>query len=246
MYGKLFVQMYDGTLATRGPWQALITFQQFIILSDRTGMVDMTAESISRRTTIPLDIIKIGITALEQPDSESRTPDLEGRRIVRLSELREWGWRIVNYEHYRGVRSQEERREYMRNYQRKRRAEDVNNPVNNVNNVSEFNQSSKQEAVSSKHLDSEPLESVRPKLAQARPKKKINGEHRATRITSDWWLPDDWKQWAVDAHHLDPQRVVRISLGFRDYWVAVPGSKGCKLDWQATWRNWVRKECGDA
>ncbi|KCV26214.1 hypothetical protein L489_3914 [Bordetella bronchiseptica 00-P-2730] len=22
----------------------------------------------------------------------------------------------------------------------------------------------------------------------------------------------------------------------------MPGAKGCKLDWLATWRNWVRKE----
>lgn len=27
---------------------------------------------------------------------------------------------------------------------------------------------------------------------------------------------------------------------FRDYWAAKPGSGGCKLDWPATWRQWVR------
>lgn len=139
--------MYDGTLGTAGPWQALVTFQQLIILADRDGVVDMTAEAIARRTTIPTDIIKIGITALEQADPDSRTPDEDGRRIIRLSDDREWGWRIVNYVKYRNIRSQEERREYMRNYQRERRAKnyDVNNDVNNVSNV---NQSSKQYAVS--------------------------------------------------------------------------------------------------
>jgi len=148
MYGKLFAQMYDGTLGTQGPWQALVTFQQFIILADREGIVDMTAEAIARRTTIPLDIIKIGISTLEQPDPHSRTPDEDGRRIVRLSDDREWGWRVINYIHYRNIRSQEERREYMRNYQRQRRA--VGNRVNkSVNKVSNVNQSSKQYAVSS-------------------------------------------------------------------------------------------------
>ena len=29
---------------------------------------------------------------------------------------------------------------------------------------------------------------------------------------------------------------------FRDYWVAMPGAKGTKLDWPATFRNWVRAE----
>lgn len=121
MYGKVFSSMYDGTLATRGPWQALVTFQQFIVLADMKGIVDMTADAIARRTTIPLDIIKIGITALEQSDSESRSPDLDGRRLARLSDTREWGWQIVNYAKYRAIRSAEERREYMANLMRERR-----------------------------------------------------------------------------------------------------------------------------
>lgn len=149
MYGKLFAQMYDGTLATKGPWQAMVTFQQMIILADRGGIVDMTREAIARRTTIPADIINVGITALEQTDNESRTPAEDGKRIVRLSAERDWGWQIVNYEHYRNIRSQEERREYMRLYQQKRRAA----CKLDVNNVSNVNQSSKQEAVSSKHKD---------------------------------------------------------------------------------------------
>lgn len=28
---------------------------------------------------------------------------------------------------------------------------------------------------------------------------------------------------------------------FRDYWAALPGQKGVKTDWPATWRNWVRR-----
>lgn len=114
--------MYDGTLGTKGPWQALVTFQQLVILADEQGVVDMTPEAVARRTTIPVEIIKAGIIALEQPDPDSRTPDLDGRRIVRLSDDREWGWRIVNYLHYRAIRTAEERREYMKNYQRERRA----------------------------------------------------------------------------------------------------------------------------
>lgn len=29
---------------------------------------------------------------------------------------------------------------------------------------------------------------------------------------------------------------------FRDHWTAKPGKDGVKLDWLATWRNWVRGE----
>lgn len=130
MYGKLFEQMYDGTLCTHGPWEALVTFQQLIILSDKDGVVDMTPEAISRRTTIPLEVIKTGLQRLSEPDPESRTPDEEGRRIAFLSDSRAWGWRIVNYIKYRTIRTAEDRKQYMRNYQRQRRA--VNKPVNKL------------------------------------------------------------------------------------------------------------------
>ena len=122
MYGKLFAQMYDGTLGTEGPWEALVTFQQMIVLADQDGTLDMTPEALSRRTTIPLEIIRKGIAALEQPDPCSRSPEEEGRRIVRLSESRDWGWRLVNHAKYRAIRSAEDRREYHRDYWHKRKA----------------------------------------------------------------------------------------------------------------------------
>jgi hypothetical protein len=69
---------------------------------------------------------------------------------------------------------------------------------------------------------------------------------RATRLPADWSLPDHWKTWAVTVHHLEPDRVVRISLGFRDFWIAKAGADAAKLDWFATFRNWIRRETHDA
>ncbi len=114
MYAKLFRQMYHGTLATDGPWEALVTFQQMLILADKDGVVDMTHKAIARETTIPLEIITQGIDVLEQPDPESRTPDEDGRRIIRLSEHRSWGWRITNYPKYRQLQREEDRKAYHR------------------------------------------------------------------------------------------------------------------------------------
>lgn len=140
MYGKVFDSMYDGTLASRGPWQALVTFQQLIVLATPDGVVDMTADAISRRTSIPLEIIELGIAKLMEPDARSRTPDEEGRRIVLLDDHRDWGWQIVNHAKYRAMRSADERREYLRKAQADRRArlkaEAVSTGVNNVNSVS--------------------------------------------------------------------------------------------------------------
>lgn len=129
MYGKLFASMYDGTL--RQNWEALVTFQQLIVLADVNGVVDITAESLSARTGIPFDIIERGLQQLEQPDGNSRTPDEEGRRIVRVSDHRNWGWRITNYLKYRDLRTTADRREYMKQYMRQRREQErVNRKAN--------------------------------------------------------------------------------------------------------------------
>lgn len=65
---------------------------------------------------------------------------------------------------------------------------------------------------------------------------------RGSRLPPDWRLPPEY---AEDARQIDSRLVPaipQIAAKFRDYWVAVPGAKGVKLDWRATWRNWVRRE----
>lgn len=55
-------------------------------------------------------------------------------------------------------------------------------------------------------------------------------------------LPEDFRpdlDWAVEAG-LPPERAKLEAAKFHDYWIAAPGQKGTKLDWDATWRNWVR------
>lgn len=66
---------------------------------------------------------------------------------------------------------------------------------------------------------------------------------RGSRLPTTWVLP---RSWGLAAQRLCPgltaDRIREIAEEFRDYWVALPGAKACKLDWEATWRNWVRKE----
>ena len=52
---------------------------------------------------------------------------------------------------------------------------------------------------------------------------------RGTRLASDWKPSSELNQ--------DQFELAR----FRDYWIAQPGQKGVKTDWDATWRNWLRK-----
>lgn len=59
-------------------------------------------------------------------------------------------------------------------------------------------------------------------------------------------LPADWSPSSADAMFCKTERpdldVSKTADRFRDYWHAQPGAKGSKLDWSATWRNWVRNE----
>ena len=53
-------------------------------------------------------------------------------------------------------------------------------------------------------------------------------------------LPKEWADFCKQERpDLKPESIWNQ---FRDYWVSVPGQKGCKLDWLATWRNWVRNQ----
>lgn len=62
---------------------------------------------------------------------------------------------------------------------------------------------------------------------------------RGSRLSQDWFLPTEWGKWAVDEGW--PEETIRAEADkFKDYWHSVAGSKGVKLDWQATWRNWMR------
>lgn len=61
---------------------------------------------------------------------------------------------------------------------------------------------------------------------------------RGTRIPNDFSVSFEMRVWARQRYpDLD---LDDITESFVDYWKAIPGTKGIKLDWEATWRNWIR------
>jgi hypothetical protein len=63
---------------------------------------------------------------------------------------------------------------------------------------------------------------------------------RGSRLPTDWTLPDDWADWAEKER---PDLLIyKTAESFKDFWISKPGAGGIKLDWQATWRNWVRSQ----
>ena len=61
---------------------------------------------------------------------------------------------------------------------------------------------------------------------------------RGTRLPDGWQPSDAVREWArSEFPNVD---VATVLPEFTDYWKSVPGHRGCKLDWDATFRNRVR------
>lgn len=115
MYGKIFASLYQGTL--RGRAHEILVFTNMIATADRDGTVDKHPKAIAEEVGLTLEQTQQAIQVLEEPDHESRSPESDGRRIVRVSDTRTWGWVIVNHAKYREIRNNEDRREQNRRAQ---------------------------------------------------------------------------------------------------------------------------------
>jgi len=63
---------------------------------------------------------------------------------------------------------------------------------------------------------------------------------KGSRLSANFDLPEDWIVFCqTERPDLNPQKVFD---SFKDYWIAKSGNQGVKLDWTATWRNWVRNQ----
>ena len=70
----------------------------------------------------------------------------------------------------------------------------------------------------------------------AKPKSK-----RGARLPEGYAPPNDVIQAMMSELGVEYQALGREHRKFCDYWYAQPGQKGVKLDWDATWRNWMRR-----
>jgi hypothetical protein len=70
-------------------------------------------------------------------------------------------------------------------------------------------------------------------------KTKEMSPQRGSRLPADWIPSAEHVSWAKEKR--PDLNVDDESDGFRDYWTAKPGQGGVKTNWDATWRNWIRK-----
>ena len=77
----------------------------------------------------------------------------------------------------------------------------------------------------------------------AQPAPKKSSGTTGTRLPENFQVPDDWIDWATDERpDIPPADMRTVAESFVDYWAAKAGAAARKVDWQATWRNWVRNQ----
>lgn len=117
MFGKHFSQMYEGSM--RGAGSAFFAVWGYVIshmVPDRKNgtTVEMNAGIVGFLLGEEESVVSEQIERMCAPDPNSRTKVEDGKKLVRLSE---YSYRVVNGELYRGIRNEEERREYQRQKQ---------------------------------------------------------------------------------------------------------------------------------
>jgi hypothetical protein len=113
MFAKIYRQIFESSIASDP--EVRHVFMDLLVLADSSGVVDATHNAIARIANVPEERIVHCITELMKSDLAGRSGKANGARLVLIDPgQRAWGWRIVNYKHYRGIRDEESRRSYFR------------------------------------------------------------------------------------------------------------------------------------
>lgn len=121
LYARVFVQILDSSIAE--DFECRHVFEDLLKVCDMSGCIDMTRMALARRFNLPLERLNRCIEKLEGPDPASRDPENGGRRLVRLSEHRDWGWRVLNWAKYEGIRNRADVAARVARHREKQRAE---------------------------------------------------------------------------------------------------------------------------
>lgn len=232
MYNKIFTKILDSSIWLE-PDHTRLVWLTLVAAMDEDGFAAFASiPNLAHRAIVPVESAEKAIATLEGPDPHSSDPDNDGRRIERVP----GGWVILNAPKYRELVTRhvarEQGRERVRRHRERKRAAVTGNA-----GVTEANDPVTQsEADTTTKTITPPLPSVAPPPSGRadRPKRQA----AATRIPDNFTLTPERREIA-EQEGLDPERTFAT---FVDYWRAASGANARKLDWDATWRNWCRRE----
>jgi hypothetical protein len=132
MFGKAFASMYTGSMVGAGP--TVFAVWGYVIANCRDSAVELNPKLLATIIGCDAGEIAHAIGALCAPDPDSRGKEHDGRRLVHQDGFL---YLVSRYEHYRSLRSEDDRTAYMRDYMRKRRqaGPDSGHPANENANL---------------------------------------------------------------------------------------------------------------
>lgn len=219
MYGKHFASMYTGSMYGAGP--EVFAVWGWVIANADEGRVEINPDYLAAVIGMSVESVVNTVNLLCQPDPKSRTLAHEGRRLVPISGFL---YEVPSHQFYRNLKTNEDRRTYMRKYMRERR-DSVNKKVNTDLPLAVLGQA---------EAEADTEENTTAKLVS---KTDTGKSRKGTRIPADFHVTEEHRTWAWSKSLPAPDEHIEE---FLDYWRSKPGAGGVKLDWDATFRNWLR------
>jgi len=109
-YAKIFRSMYTGSMYGAG-LHVFAVWGWVLANKDENGGVEINPTLVAHQLGGPVDQVESAIEYLTQADPSSRTPEENGRRLIKVSQF---GYRVVNHDRYRRLGGS--RREYWREW----------------------------------------------------------------------------------------------------------------------------------
>lgn len=116
-YTKLFSSIVASTIWREDDKTRLVWITMLAMKNER-HVVEASVPGLADLARVGIEECQAALNRLEGPDKYSRNQANGGRRIRKV----DGGWEILNGEYYRHLLSHEERKEYQRLYQKRRRA----------------------------------------------------------------------------------------------------------------------------
>jgi hypothetical protein len=112
-FTKLFSSITNSTIWAEDD-QTRLVWITMLALADQNGYVGASLPGLAHQARVSIEAATKAIEKFLAPDTYSRSPEFEGRRI----EPADRGWTLLNYQRFREMRDEEVRKEY----ERKRKA----------------------------------------------------------------------------------------------------------------------------
>lgn len=109
MYGKFFSSTFTGSMFGAGA--DVFAVWAYVIANVNNSTVELNPNLIAAIIGITPAQVDMAIDFLCSPDPRSRNSEKEGCRLIKQAQFQYY---VVSYEHYKAIRSEDERREYNR------------------------------------------------------------------------------------------------------------------------------------